>query len=116
MKPITISAEDETGKIHIKPEASGPGELMLIGPCVVDAIIDNNGKYHITGIKYGDEKDSISGEPKYNVGDIIKWQDNFFLIRSSKDTGYDTLSLQTGSSFGITYGYADSKEDITLEA
>jgi len=102
MKPIKITAADETGKIELHPTGKGPGPMTIEGPCVVDAVISSNGVYGIVGVRYGDDKDMIVGEPKYKVGDIIKWKETPFLIRKIEDGRYNTLSLASGSSFTIS--------------
>lgn len=90
--------------------------MTIDGPCVVDAIVSRDGKYNIVGVRYGDDKDCVVGEPKYKVGNIIKWNSTHFLVKKITDFHYETLSLVSGSDFAISFGYADFNENVVLEA
>lgn len=99
----TIRA-DETAKISITDDSTGLKNMTIDGPCMVDTYYVD-GKFKILGIRQ--EGESPPSETKFNIGDIIEWNENYFLIRYIKNFAYNTLNISTGLEFTLSTSYGD---------
>lgn len=117
MSNCYIRCEDEGASVKLtskgQGQGQGPGPMKINGPCVVHMVLIR-GTYLLRGIRYDKETSSEDVKPKYNIGDMLKWNDNYFLVQSLENFSYSTLAVATGSIFEMSFPYAH--DHATLEA
>ncbi len=114
MSNCYLKCEDESASVTLTSKCQGPGPMKIYGPCVVDMDLIK-GEYLLRGIRYDNDQSAIQQiDYQYDIGDIIIWNDNYFLVRDIDKYSYDTLSIATGSAFNISLQYAH--DHTTLEA
>jgi hypothetical protein len=113
MSNCYIKCQDEGASVELTSKSQGPGPMKIQGPCVVDMHLIG-GVYLLRGIRYDKEALSEDIKPKYNIGDMLKWNDNYFLVQGLENYNYSTLAVATGSIFEMSFPYAH--DHATLEA